>query len=156
MRFIDRVRVQWRKGSRKEFWHHHLQHTLLFALGSDFGEEEEGKTGVSETLSLSLTCAYEWMLLNEKPGCGIFISSDGPKLKKRKHMKLAERNTKGTGPIRAEELGYFPVEGGETLKNLSRKTTLTVCLCNVYMIIHIFIFTYRNMWMFIYTGMCCA
>ena len=65
--------------------------------------------------------------------------------KKEKHMKLAERNTKGAGPIRAEELGYFPVEGGETLKNLSRKTTLTVCLCNVYMIIHIFIFTYRNM-----------
>ena len=29
-------------------------------------------------------------------------------------MKLAERNTKGSGPIRAEELGYFPVEGGET------------------------------------------
>ena len=49
MRFIDRVRVQWRKGSREEFWHHHSQHTLLFALGSDFGEEEGGKTGVSVT-----------------------------------------------------------------------------------------------------------
>lgn len=59
-------------------------------------------------------------------------------------MKLAERNTKGSGPIRAEELRYFPVEGGETLKNSSRKTTLTVCLCNMYMIIYMFIFTYRN------------
>lgn len=55
-------------------------------------------------------------------------------------MKLAERNTKGAGPIRAEELGYFPVEGGETLKNLSRKTTLAVCLSYMYMIIYIYIY----------------
>ena len=60
--------------------------------------------------------------------------------KKRKAMKLAERNTKGAGPIRAEELGYFPVEGGETLKNLSRKTTLAVCLSYMYMIIYIYIY----------------
>ena len=100
MRFIDRVRVQWRKGSREEFWHHHSQNTLLFTLSSDFGKEQEGKTGVSATLSLSSTWAYEWTLLNEKPECGIFISSDGPKLKcrvqKKKSNEIGRKKYQGS------------------------------------------------------------
>ena len=100
MRFIDRVRVQWRKGSREEFWHHHSQNTLLFTLSSDFGKEQEGKTGVSATLSLSSTWAYEWTLLSEKPECGIFISSDGPKLKcrvqKKKSNEIGRKKYQGS------------------------------------------------------------
>lgn len=33
------------------------------------------------------------------------------------------------GPVHAEELAYFPTDGGEALKSLSGKTTLNVCLC---------------------------
>lgn len=39
--------------------------------------------------------------------------------------------------MHAEALGYFPTEGGKTLKSLSSKSTLNVCLC-VYKILQIY------------------